>query len=75
MNEAQTIPLKDKLRALLMVFLDDSKFDPITKKLIETLSTNFLKNATDEDIRAAVLKLKTDILPFILGEDESTNQE
>lgn len=68
----QPIPLKDKLRALISLFVEDSKFDPVTKKLIETLAVNFLKNANDDDIREAVEKLQTDIIPFIL-EGQPTN--
>lgn len=75
MIETYTPSLRDKLKALLSVFLDDSKLDPITKKLILNIANNFFQKATDEDIRSAIEKLRDDVIPFILNNDENSNPQ
>lgn len=65
----EKVSLKDKMKALLSVFLDDSKLDPITKKLVLNVVNNFFQKASDEDIRNAVLKLREEVIPFILDEE------
>ncbi len=69
------ITLKDKLQALLEVLVEDSKFDLVLKSIILKLSKNFMKNASDEDIIQAVKKMRDEMIPFILGEDENQNPE
>ena len=73
MIETTQPSLRDKMKALLSVFLDDSKLDPITKKLILNISNNFFQKASDEDIQKAVEKLRDDVIPFIL-EGQPTNK-
>ena len=65
--------IKDRLRASMALFLDDSDFDPLLKKAILALAKNFLKNASDDNIRDAVYYLRGTVLPYILGEDENKN--
>ncbi len=74
-NASAVVPvtIKDRLRATMALFLEDSHFDPLLSKAITALANNFLKNASEEDIRGAVQHLRDDVLPYILGEDENQN--
>lgn len=61
--------LRDRLRAVLLVYLEESQLDPITKKLVESLSKNFLKSTSDEEIRKIICHLRDEVIPAILDED------
>jgi hypothetical protein len=68
---ANTSTMSERLQAMISLFLDDSNFDPFLKPLIERAAKTFLKKASEEDIRAAIIQLQKEILPFVLGEAEN----
>ncbi len=74
MDSTEPVTIKDRLRATMALFLDDSHFDPFLVKAIIALSKNFLKNTTDEDIREAVCRMRDDVIPYILEGVKDENQ-
>lgn len=77
--------IKQRVLAMLEVVLDDlpqliadTDFDPFTKRIIEKLVrtqlpkmiSDALDKIPDEQLEQQIVKLRDDILPFVLGYDE-----
>lgn len=62
--------LRDRLRAVFLIYLEESQLDPITKKLVEGLSKNFLKNTSDDDIRKIMNHLRYEVIPALMNEND-----
>lgn len=59
-----------RLYALLNSVLEDGTLIPkMYHPVVMNLVKPFLKNTSESDLREQILKLKNEIIPFILGED------
>lgn len=69
MQEIKQSTTASRLYALLNSVLEDGTFIPkMYHPVIMNLVKPFLKNTSESDLREQIIKLRDEIIPFILGE-------
>lgn len=75
----QTEPatIKARISALLEAVISTTKINPLFLPTIKNLANNFLKDASEDDLKNGINELRDKYIPWILGEahNEDTHQE
>lgn len=67
--------IRDRLQALLVTVLQDSRINKSFHKIIVNLAEQFLKDVSDEDLRKGIEELRDRYIPWILnGDQQNENQ-
>jgi len=76
-NPTQPATIKARLSALLEAVISKTKLNPLFLPTIKNLANNFLKDASEDDLRNGIIELREKYIPWILGEvsNEDTHQE
>lgn len=70
--------IRDRLQALLVTVLQDSRINKSFHKIIVNLAEQFLKDVSDDDLRKGIEELRDKYIPWILNGDagdENQNQQ
>ena len=63
-----TNTIKARLSALLEAVISKTKINPLFLPTIKNLANNFLKDASEDDLRIGIIELRDKYIPWILGE-------
>jgi hypothetical protein len=62
--------LRDRLLALFEALLQDSRIGAAFRPVILNMGRSFLTQASDAELREGIEKVRDEMIPFLLGEDE-----
>ena len=63
--------IRERLQALLVTVLQDSRINQSFHKIIINLAEQFLKDVSDEDLKQGIEELRDKYLPWILNGDSN----
>jgi hypothetical protein len=72
-----TNTIKARLSALLEAVISKTKINPLFLPTIKNLANNFLKEASEDDLKTGIIELRGKYIPWILNEapDENPHKE
>jgi hypothetical protein len=62
--------MKERLRSILSTLLSSSRIPAIYAPIIKGLIENFLKDVSENELRDYVMQIRSEFIPWLLGEGE-----
>jgi len=67
--------IKEKLRALIEKLLQSSRIPKVYAPIISGMINKFLDDVTDEELTKHINALRLELIPWILGENDTNNRK
>ena len=67
--------IKEKLRVLIEKLLQSSRIPKVYAPIISGMINKFLDDVTDEELTKHINALRLELIPWILGENDTNNRK